>query len=63
MARTTKIQITRIGNTGVPVKMYLQQFLYLRTCEKVGDVEVVNNFQLGQLNQAKERGCIDFVKL
>lgn len=41
----------------------MQQFLLLRTCEKVGDEEVVNNYQLGQLNQAKRIGSIDFEKL
>lgn len=60
--RKTRIRITKI-RTDIPVKMYLQQFLLLRTCEKVGDEEVVNNYQLGQLNQAKRIGSIDFEKL
>ena len=50
-------------HTDVPVKMYLQQFLLLRTSEKVGDEEVVNNYQLGQLNEARRKGTIDFVKI
>ena len=60
--RKTRIRITKI-RTDIPVKMYLQQFLLLRTCEKVGDEEVVNNYQLGQLNQANRIGSIDFEKL
>lgn len=60
--RTTRIKITSI-NSNIPAKMYLQKFLLLRTCEKVGDEEVVNNYQLGQLNEAKRNGQIDFVKV
>ena len=60
--RTTKIKITAIYSD-IPSKIYLQKFLLLRTCEKVGDEEVVNNYQLGQLNRAKENGQIDFVKI
>ena len=60
--RTTRIKITAI-HSNIPAKMYLQKFLLLRTCEKVGDEEVVNNYQLGQLNRAKENGQIDFVKI
>ena len=60
--RTTKIRITEI-KCNMPAKFYLQQMLLLRRCEKVGDEEVVNNYQLGQLNRAKEYGTIDFIKL
>ena len=59
---TTRIKITAI-HSDIPTKIYLQQFLLLRTCEKVGDEEVVNNYQLGKLNEAKSYGQIDFVKL
>ena len=59
---TTRIKITAI-NCDTPAKIYLQKFLLLRTCEKVGDEEVVNNYQLGKLNEAKSYGAIDFVKL
>ena len=31
--------------------------------DKVGDEEVVNNYQLGQLNEARRKGTIDFVKI
>ena len=60
--RKTRIRITKI-NTDIPAKMYLQQFLLLKTCEKVGDEEVVNNYQLGQLNEAKRKGSVDFMKI
>ena len=59
---TTRIKITAI-HSDIPTKMYLQQFLLLRTCEKVGDEEVVNNYQLGKLNEAKSYGQIDFIKI
>lgn len=60
--RTTRIRITAI-HSDIPANMYLQKFLLLRTCEKVGDEEVANNYQLGQLNRAKENGQIDFIKV
>ena len=60
--RTTRIKITAI-HSDIPAKIYLQQFLLLRTCEKVGDEEVVNNYQLGKLNEAKSYGQIDFIKI
>ena len=60
--RTTKIQITAIY-CDIPTKIYLQKFLLLRRCEKVGDSEVVNNYQLGLLNAAKRSNQIDFIKL
>ena len=59
---TTRIKITAI-HSDIPAKMYLQKLLLLRTCEKVGDEEVVNNYQLGQLNRAKEYGQMDFIKI
>lgn len=60
--RTTKIQITAIYSS-IPAKIYLQQFLLLRYCEKVGDSEAVNNYQLGKLNEAKRMNQIEFIKL
>ena len=60
--RTTKIQITAIY-CDIPTKIYLQKFLLLRHCEKVGDSETVNNYQLGLLNAAKRNNQIDFIKL
>jgi hypothetical protein len=41
----------------------MNETLLLRTARKVGDVEAVNNFVLGRLNDYKERGMVDFVKL
>ena len=60
--KKTTIQITAIYSD-VPQKIYLQYFLRLRKCEKVGDSEVVNNYQLGLLNESKRNGQIDFVKV
>lgn len=60
--RTTRIKITAI-HSDIPTKMYLQNFLLLRTCENVGDEEVVNNYQLGLLNESKRNGQIDFIKI
>ena len=60
--RKTTIQITAIYSD-VPPKMYLQYFLRLRKCEKVGDSETVNNYQLGLLNESKRKKQIDFIKL
>lgn len=60
--RKTKIRITGIYSD-IPVTMYLRNFLLLRRCEKVGDVETVNNYQLGLLNESKAHGQIDFEKV
>ena len=60
--RTTRIRITAI-ESDIPAKMYLQYFLRLRKCEKVGDEETVNNYQLGLLNESKRNGQIDFIKV
>ena len=60
--RTTRIKLTAIYSD-IPTAIYLDQFLLLRTCKKVGDIEVVNNYQLGKLNEAKRNGQIDFIKL
>lgn len=60
--RKTTIQITAI-HSDVPPKMYLQYFLRLRKCEKVGDIETVNNYQLGLLNESKAKKQIDFIKI
>ena len=64
----TKIRITEvntevIGWQGQMLDRYMSETLHLRTARKVGDEEVVNNFQLGQLNKAKEYGGINFMKL
>jgi hypothetical protein len=46
----TKIQILENPNTGIPTKIVLQKMCLLRSAEKAGDIEVVNNTQLGKLN-------------
>jgi hypothetical protein len=48
-ANKTKIQILGFSSA-VPPKILLQKFCLLRTAEKEGDIEVVNNTQLGRLN-------------
>jgi hypothetical protein len=50
----TKIKITSIhsdGMCGIPARILLQRFCLLRYCEKVGDSESVNNYQLGLLRE------------
>lgn len=58
----TKIQITYIAE-GRESAAYFDKVLLLRSARAVGDTEVVNNTQLGRLNQAKADGSIDFVKI
>lgn len=60
--RTTAIRITEV-NTEIPTALYLEKFMLLRKCRKVGDSEVVNNYQLGRLNEAKRNGSINFEKI
>ena len=45
----TRIQITAI-KSDIPSKILLQKLCLLRVAEKVGDIETVNNTQLGRLN-------------
>ncbi len=46
-----KIKITAFPtNYSVPAKILLQKLCHLRTSEKLGDIETVNHYQLGQLN-------------
>lgn len=63
--KKTKVMLTEFNeeHTGVPAQIYFEKFLLLRKIRKVGDTEVVNNYQLGLLNQAKKRNCINFIKL
>ena len=63
--RKTKVMLTKFNeeHTGVPSQIYFERFLLLKVIRKVGDTETVNNYQLGMMNQAKESGCIDFIKL
>lgn len=44
----TKVKITSIPD-GIPAKIILQKFCLMRNAEKVGDIESVNNTQLGRL--------------
>lgn len=60
--RKTTIQITAIYSD-IPTHIYLRNFLLLRKVEKVGDIETVNNYQLGLLNESKKNGQIDFIKI
>lgn len=62
--RTTKIKQTAINvdYRGGMLDKYLDETCFLRTARKVGDVEMVNNFQLGRLREQMERGCIKFEK-
>jgi len=48
MNNKTKVRIEELP-TWCPPKMLLQKFCLLRTSENVGDIEVVNNTQLGRL--------------
>lgn len=61
--RITQVNANRIGWHGLLLERYMNESLCLRTARKAGDEEVVNNFQLGQLNRAKSSGEIDFIKL
>ena len=61
--RITEVNENRIGWHGKMLDRYMNETLFLRTARKVGDEEVVNNFQLGQLNRAKAYGGIIFVKV
>jgi hypothetical protein len=47
----TKIQILEISDSTIPAKILLQKMCLLRFAEKAGDIEVVNNTQLGRLKQ------------
>lgn len=49
----TKVKITSIPTDQfcIPNKMLLQRFCLLRYCEKIGDVESINNYQLGMLRK------------
>lgn len=60
--RTTKVRLTAINNNE-PKEWYFGTCLLLRKIRNVGDVEVVNNYQLGRMNEAKRYGYIDFEKV
>ena len=48
---TTKIEIIGHINNGMPTAIVLEKLCHLRTARKIGDVETVNNTQLGNLNR------------
>ena len=48
MKNITKIQIISYSGS-VPLKIMLQKMCLLRSSSKIGDIEVVNNTQLGRL--------------
>ena len=48
MKNLTKVQITSYSGD-IPLKVMLQKMCLLRSASKIGDVEVVNNTQLGRL--------------
>lgn len=60
--RTTKVRLTAINNNE-PKEWYFGTCLSLRKIRNIGDVEVVNNYQLGRMNEAKRYGYIDFEKV
>lgn len=60
--KTTTIKLTAIYSDN-PIEWYLGTYLHLRKIRKVGDIETVNNYQLGRLNEAKANKQIDFVKV
>ena len=60
--RTTKVRLTAINNNE-PKEWYFGSYLLLRKIRNVGDVEVVNSYQLGRMNVAKRTGEIDFEKV
>lgn len=49
MENKTKIKITGKPPGDVPMKIVLQKFCLLRNAKQVGDIEVINNTQLGRL--------------
>lgn len=60
--RTTKVRLTA-NYSEEPAEWYFGTYLLPRKIRKVGDEEVVNNYQLGRLNEAKRNGQIDFEKV
>jgi len=62
MKNKTKIKCTAI-NTNYPINIFCDKFLLLRTIRKVGDIEIVNNTQLGKCKNAKTQNTFDFIIL
>lgn len=59
--RTTKVRLTAIY-CNEPKEWFFGTILLICKIRNVGDVEVVNNYQLGRMNEAKRFGQIDFEK-
>ena len=47
----TKIKIIGHINNGIPTPTVLEKLCLMRTARTIGDIETVNNTQLGRLNQ------------
>ena len=48
---TTKIEIIGHINNGMPTAIVLEKLCHLRTAQKIGDIETVNNTQLANLKR------------
>ena len=59
----TTIKIVRIEDHGRCHDIYCDKILWLRKARRVGDIETVNNTQLGKLNQAVKCGTFEYVKI
>ena len=59
----TTIQITKIYDHGRCHEIYCDKILWLRKARNVGDIETVNNTQLGKLNEAVKTGTFEYIKL
>lgn len=46
----TTVKILGIIESDIPLHIILEKFCLLRACKKVGDIETINNYQLGKLN-------------
>jgi len=60
-SNTHKIQITGTTLSPSMLAMYLDKLCWLRTARKIGDIETVNNTQLGRLNN--QSLLITYIKL
>lgn len=57
-----KITLTSVIGNGMYPEAFCRKFLLLRKACKVGDSEVVNNYQLGLLRENKRYGYVDFTE-
>jgi hypothetical protein len=60
MINKTRIQCIAI-ETSIPHTIFCDKFLLLRTIHKVGDIETINNTQLGRCKDAQEQGTFKFI--